>query len=313
MARLSQVHVNRPLTNFSLQYRNAAFAAEALFPRLKVENESDSYFIYGAEAFHLYKTKRADGAEATEIDWSVAASGLYKCEDHALRGLVTDRERANADKPLTLDLDTTQILQDALDLDREYATAALVTNTANYPAGNTQTNSGTSLWSNANSTPLQDIRAAKSAIYTATLKRPNVIVIPTTVGLTLSTHPTLIDIRKYTDPRLLSDMGLPPALEGLEVVEAGAGYQAGDLNAATSGPANAVANLAQVWGDNVIVAYVEKRPKIKSVTFGMTFWTEKAVKKWRVEERDGDMIQTHDIYDPRSVAMSCGYLIKNAA
>ena len=44
---VSQVHVNRPLTNISVAFAQAAtsFAAERVFPRIPVAKQSDRYFV----------------------------------------------------------------------------------------------------------------------------------------------------------------------------------------------------------------------------------------------------------------------------
>lgn len=144
----------------------------------------------------------------------------------------------------------------------------------------------------------------KTAIWQASRKMPNTLELPAEVALTLANHPDIIDLRKYTDPKLINDTGLPTKLLGLDVVVGGAGYN-------TANPGQ-TASLADVWGTDVIMAYVEKNPKIKSLQYGITFRTTKYVRKWRDEAREGDIVEVNDINDVAIVANGCGYLLQTA-
>lgn len=304
MPSLNKVHIDRLLTNYSQRYTNAAFVNEVLFPQVMVEKESDLYAVYGLEMFNVYESRRANGARSNEIDWTVNNS-RYACEQYSLSDIVTDRERENADQPLTVDVDTLEFLQDTIDLGKEYRAAQIARTASNYTASNTESLSGTSLWSAySSSTPLTDIKTMKSAIWTASRKNANTIVLPTEVALTLANHPDIIDLRKYTDPNLINDTGLPTKLLGLNVVIGGAGYN-------TANPGQ-TASLADVWGKDVIMAYVENSPKIKSLQYGITFRTQKYVRKWREDAREGDIVEVNDINDVAMVANGCGYLLQNS-
>lgn len=302
MPQLKGLHIDRLLTNYSQKYQNAAFVNELLFPQVKVEKESDLYAVYGLEMFNVYESRRANGGRSNEVDWTVT-NARYACEQYSLSDIVTDRERNNADQPLTVDIDTVEFVQDTLDLSKEYRAAQIARNASNYVNGNTSALSGTSQWSNySNSSPLTDIKNAKLAVWQASRKRPNTIILPATVAETLSLHPTILDLRKYTDPNLVTESGLPTKLQGMTVVEAGAGYN-------TANPGQAAA-LADVWGKDVILAYVEKNPKIKSLQYGITFRVNKYVRKWRDEEREGDKVEVNDINQVAMVASGCGYLLQ---
>jgi hypothetical protein len=302
MAPFKKAHIDQLLTNYSQKYSNAAFIGETLFPEVKVEKESDLYAIYGLEMFNVYEAKRANGARSSEIDWTIT-NARYACEQYSLSSLVTDREKDNADKPITVEIDTTELVQDTLALSKEYRAAQIARNAASYVNGNTAPLAGGSRWDQySTSNPLADIKTAKKAVWTASRKTPNTIVIPTQVGLEMALHPDLLDLRKYTDPRLLTDSGLPPVLQGMKVVEAGAGY-----NSANAGQ---TASLADVWGKDVILAYVDPRPKVKALTYGVTFRVNRYVRKWRVEEREGDMVEVNDINTLAQIATGCGYLLQ---
>lgn len=304
MPELQGLHIDRLLTNYSMRYSNAAFIADTLFPVVKVEKESDLYAKYGLEMFNVYESRRANGGRSNEVDWTVG-NDRYAAEQYSLSDIVTDRDKQNADKPITVEMDTVEFLDDAMSLGKEYRAAQIARNAANYISANTEALSGTSQWSDyTSSAPLTDIKTMKTAIWQASRKMPNLIELPAEVALTLANHPDIIDLRKYTDPKLINDTGLPMKLLGLDVVIGGAGY-----NTANQGQ---TATLADVWGKDVICAYSEKNPKLKSITYGMTFRTNKYVRKWRDEPREGFVIENNDIYDQRQIAPGCGFLLQNA-
>lgn len=304
MPELQSLHIDRLLTNYSQRYKNPQFVNEILFPTVRVQKESDLYAVYGLEMFNVYESKRANGGRSNEVDWTLT-NDRYACEQYSLSDIVTDRDIQNADKPITIQMDTMEFLQDTLDLSKEYNAAQIARNAGTYVNGNTEALSGTSQWNDyTNSTPLKDFSTMQTAVFSASRKMPNVIVIPQQVALVLANHPQILDLRKYTDPNLLTNSGLPNVLQGMKVVEAGAGYNTANLGQASQ--------LADVWGKDVIIAYTENGPKLKSLTYGMTFRTNKYVRKWRDEEREGFVIETNDIYDLKPIATGCGYLLQTA-
>jgi len=118
MPNLNAVHIDRALTNVSVRYSNPAYVGETMFPVVPVKKESDKYFVYGKEHYVQHGTLRADGAEANEFNWTVSTD-TYSCEEYALKVPVTDREKSNADSPISPEIDATEMLTDAIKLDWE--------------------------------------------------------------------------------------------------------------------------------------------------------------------------------------------------
>lgn len=303
MPQMKGQHIDRFLTNYSQRYKNAAFVNERLFPEMKVEKESDLFAVYGMEMFNVYESRRANGSRSNEVDWSLG-NDRYAAEQYSLSDIVTDRDKSNADNPLNPEVDTVEFLQDSMDLSKEYRAAQLARNVVNYAANNHDSLSGTSQWSDySNSTPIKDLTTMQSAVWKSSRRMPNIIIIPQDVALVLAQHPQILDQIKYTEKNLLTKAGLPPVLKGMQVVEAGAGYN-------TANPGQ-TAQLADVWGTDVIVAYSNQKPKLKDITFGLTFRTNKYTRKWRDEEREGFKIEQNDINDVKMVASGCGYLLQS--
>lgn len=312
MPQFSQEHVDVRLTNYSQKYQNNELVGEKLFPPIPVKKESDKYIIYGLENFNLHDTLRANGAEASQIDWSFS-DGNYFCEEHSLRGIVTDRDKSNADKPLTVEVDTLEIVTDTVMLDKENDSAQLARDTSNYTLGNTSALSGTDQWSDyTNSDPLEDMKTMQVGVYTISRKYTNTLLLPFQVALTLAYHPKILELVKYTDSGLLQTLSggiadglLPKRLFGMNVVIAGAA-----VNTSNPGQDATLSDLSEVWGNDVIAAYVNPTVGLKTLSFGKTFRTEKYVRKWREESRHGDWVEFNDIYDQKLTAAACGYLLQ---
>ncbi|MCL5271153.1 MAG: hypothetical protein M1457_11550, partial [bacterium] len=73
MPNANEVHIDAALTNLSVGYRNPAFIADLLAPVVPVRKQSDKYFIHDAarEAFRASNDRRAPGAEASEVDFTL--------------------------------------------------------------------------------------------------------------------------------------------------------------------------------------------------------------------------------------------------
>lgn len=310
MPKFGTLHISRFLTDYSQKYANGNFVNEKLFPVVPVKKEADLYVVYDFANFTLAETKRADGAESTQLDWNFTNAN-YFCEQYAQKDIVTDRERDNADRPLTPDVDTLELVTDVVMLRKEYDAAQIATNPANYPAANTTALSGTSQWDQSGSNPLAQFKQAQKAIWNASRKVPNLLIMSLQVALELAYNSNMVELVKYTHDNLPDNLIgggpleglLPKKLFGMEVAIAGGAY-----NSANPGQ---TADLTDIWGTNVVMAYVERAPKIKSLSYGKTFRTEKFVRKWRDEPRQGDWVEFNDIYDLKLTAASTGFLFQD--
>jgi len=308
MPKFGTLHVERNLTNYSQKYSNAGFVNESLFPSVKVNYEADKYLVYDLSNFNLYETTRANGSEAAQVDWGFSEDS-YFAEEHSLRDIVTDRDKANADKPLTIDIDTLEIVTDGVMLKKEYNAAQIARNTANYTNGNTEV--APIKWSDyTNSKPLSDFQTMQETVFDVSRKYTNTIILGYKAAITLAYHPAILELVKYTNGGLLQTLTggigdglLPKKLFGMQVVVAGAAY-----NSQNPGQ---TASLADIWGNDVIAAYVEPGAKLKSLSYGKTFRTEKYVRKWREESRHGDWVEYNDIYDLKLTASATGFLLQS--
>jgi hypothetical protein len=309
MPDVTGVHIPQALNNFSLFYRNPSYVAGVFAPKMPVSKESDKYYIYGKEHFQIGPAKRADKALTQEITYSLSTD-TYFCEEYGYHEMISDRERGNADDVLSMDIDTTEHLVETLTLDKEYQIANMILSATNPQWGSfasTHIINLAAAWADpSNADPRTNIYYAKKIVFKDARKPANRIGIPTDVAFALALVDNLDELRKYTDPNLLTDSGIPAKFFGLEVSECQSSY-----NASPDGEAD---NMLSTWGNNVVVAYVAPNGLgRKTLTFAATFTSRDfRVRKWREEPRESDCIEATHCFDSKIVAPACGFVFLNA-
>lgn len=301
----STIHIDAALTNYSKKYtnENSYFIAPRLFPRVRVSKQSDKYFIYGTENLNLSDCVTAAGSNYPRFSWTMSNTSYY-CEKLGGEHAIPDEDRDSADPAINLEQDSVEFLSEKIDMNIENRMAALVTSTSNITQYTTLT--AATQWSNYTSDtsdPESAIKTAKTTIFAATGRVANTIVFSESIAETLAHHPTLVDLRKYTDPNLLSDSGLPKKIFGLNILVA-----AGVYNSAKLGQ---TASLSEIWGDNALIAYVNPNPGRKSLTLGVTFeYGGRQVFKYREDKVESDIVRVKEGgVDEVLIAAACGYLI----
>jgi len=297
--RPGDVHVSVPLTNLAIRYKNLALVGEKVLPIVPVVKEADKYYVFSKEELSIETSLRAAGAPAREITWDVTTS-TYSCEEYALRHLVPDRIVANADVAVRPKITATYKLTQKILLEAEKRIADLVQNTGNVGSSATPTIK----WDGTSPNIESDVDTAKNAVRQAAGVEPTSIVLPYTTAQAVKRDSTVRNLIRYTVPgdTLLRNGDLPPVLWNLEVIIAGA-----IRNTANEGQSESLSNL---WTDSVLVFYKEPSPSLDSLSLGYTFRVgSMVVKTYRLEERNGDMIEVSAIQDEKIVASACGYLI----
>jgi len=293
------VHQDAVLSGVSVRYTNDEFIADQVMPVVPVKKESDKYYTY-TRAWKLPQSKRAAGAEANEVEWNVSTD-TYQCEEYALKDLVPDRVRDNADNPLDMDIDTTENLTELIQLGREKRVADVVFASGTY---GTQTSAlaGANRWDDyAGSDPVNDVLTAKATVHAASGKMPNVMVVGYQVHLKLLNHPDILEKIKYTQKGIVTADLLAQVFEVDKYLVGKALYDTAQEGVAES--------LSYVWGKSVALLYSESSPGLKKVSFGYQFQSRGfRTKKWREEGREGDFIEAGEIRDEKVVAAGCGYL-----
>ena len=301
------IHIDAALTNVAVQYKNDTFIADRILPVVPVTKQSDKWFIYGKEALRIYDDIRVKGAEAKEVvSWSVTSSDNYYCDVRALKDLIADEDRDNADVPLDPDINTTEGLVKMRLLRREYDVANYLFNTATFSG---KTAAVTTKWDDyTNSAPIRDIEAKKEIVHDAIGLEPNVVVIGYSVFKKLKHHPDMLERIKYTQKGVLTPALLADILDVDEVI-VGGGLKESAVEGQTS-------SLTKMWGKYALIMYRQPGAntlKVPALGFIPTWklYGNKTykVKKYRVEERNGDMVEVESAYDVILACSSAGYLL----
>lgn len=301
--------ISAPLSNLAVQYKNNEFIAGQVLKDVMVSNESDIYYVY-ANNFRVPFTERANGAAAAMVTFAYSTSS-YIVKEHALKDVITDRDRANTETPLNLDRDATENLTDTIMRRMEIEAHKLLFTTTTW-ANNAELSTTALSWCGITTTalPTQNVLSATSKILAAAGKKANTMVISWNVFAGLKENPNLFDRIKYAERAIVTE-DLLKALFDMQNVYVGSAV----YDSATEGLTE---SKGFIWGDDALVAYFEPMPGLKKASAAVNFrvgWKGNPyrVKKWREEEIEGDYIEVQTMCAPRAVATACGYFFKSVA
>ena len=283
-----------------------AAVANVLFPIVTVGLRAGRIISFGPDDFKLVNTARAPGANTKRIQFGYAGEN-YSLVDYRLEGAVPNELQEEASNGPGIDLSSIAVrrVQNIMALEREKQAADLARNEARYGAGNKETLSGTSQWSDPASDPFTDIMDGKESIRAKIGERPNVLTLGPKVLTALRTHPKVLD-------RLSTASDRPPAtlqqLQALfelqQIVEGEAVYHDGS-------------QFQDVWGKDAILAYTTpaSMQEMGSPSFGYTYQLED---RPMVEEGYSDrnanswFYPVTDAYQPVLAGATAGFLFKSA-
>lgn len=302
-ARPSDVHVNAPLTNFALQFRNRAFVAEEVFPVIPVMKESDVYFTFSREELRDLDTLRAAGALAKEVEW-VPSTATYTAEEYASRHLLPDRVVSNADAPVRPRLNTTAKLMKWIQLGQEKRVQAIAQASGNSVA----TVAASPKWDGTSPTIEKDIDTAKDSVRNNAGVEPNSILFAENVKDIVKRDSTLRDLIRYVinggpgNRELLVNGELPPVIFNLAVIIAGATEDTSKIGASST--------IAKIWLDSVPVFYREMAVSLDTVSWGYIMRVQTPiVTSYRSDERKGEYIEASIIQAEELVTSNAANLI----
>ncbi len=321
------LYVDPILTEFSVGYQPLTFVADELLPEVAVNTQSGQYRKFDRSNRVLFPSRREPGAVANEVRGGKWSLDTFKTQEHSLQAAVADEERQQLNSQgglnnaafggalqLDPDQDAVELVTNALLLEREVGTATLLRNTATYPGGSSITLAAADQWDNyagATSNPIDILRAAANKITSLVGVPPNVLAIGQ-LGLGwLEGHPDIIarfSNFALTDPEAFRKL---IGFEGKIVTFSDDKYNTNDIEEATE-------TLAEIWGKDVILAYVKDEPSLLDLSFGKTFaqrypdGSTRPTENWREENRKSDLHRTSYKYDYKVTTPAAGYLIKTA-
>lgn len=295
------------LTAIAIAYKNNNLIADQVLPRVQVGLQSFKYRNFSlADGFSIPDTKVGRTSAPNQVEFGFTET-TASTKDYGLDEPIPLADIENSPPGYNPEGRAVEMLSNLIALDRENRTAAAVFNAANYAAGNQQTLSGTSQFSDfANSDPLSVLMNALDAC----VMRPNVMVIGQAAWTKLRQHPKIV-------AAVLGNAGTSgivgrDAVAGLLEIEqllVGQGF----INTAKRGQ---TATLARAWGKHISLMYRDTLAGNTGVTFGFTAqWGGRvggSINDQDVGMRGGRRVRVGESVAEVLCANDLGYFIQNA-
>lgn len=313
----NEVHVNRPLTNLSVAFMQEAqdFVAGSVFPIVPVDKASNTYRTYDRSYWYRSDAqRRMPGTESAKGGYGISTSS-YACNRDAIGRQIDDPTRDNTDDPLNLDREATLYVASQLMLKAEIRWAAKYFTTGVWNADTTPAVT----WDDAASDPVRDIKTRARTMVSAVggKYRPNKLVLGAKVFDDLTMHPDILDRVKYMggpgNPAVVNEQALA-AIFGVEQVLVSRAVQ-------NTGAEGATASYSFVNGArHALLVYAPPTPGLYTPSAGYTFsWTGAAgngfgiaIKTFREERLESDIVEGNMWYDQQVVSSTLGEFFSNA-
>ncbi len=298
MPQKSQLHVDKLLSNVSVEYKNEEYIADKLCPVVPVEKDSDKYRIY-EKNWRIAEAKRAPKGLAKEFQFNYSLAG-YALEQYALKDYVGVDEERNNDQG-SVRADCVENLTDALMRVREDKVAALYTTTS--WSLNVSLASGAAFTDNTTtSNPIPVYDTASATIIANSGKTPNHGFQIHSTYIAVKNHVSILDRIKYTSAEISENviaalLGVPE----LYIAKA-------QKDTAAEGLASVSANF---FGNVAFLGWKAPSPSLRAPSCVYNFENSAPrVRAWQDEERNAEAIEVEMKFIPKVVASLTGYLIK---
>ena len=310
----SDVHVDRPLSNFAVEYQNDKIIAPDVAPFVPVNNKSDSFLVFTkADKFSTPDDIRGPKSKANQATWG-SSTDTYACIDRALRDFLSDAIVGNSDAAIKPTERTTAFLVDLLLNNWEKRVADLVMTYGNYGAGYKITLAGADQFSTAaSSDPIGVIDTAKNACF----MEPNTLIMGKDVWDILKRHPQLLDfVKGGATTASPAKVSLELAANFFEVDRILVGKRR--YNSAIKGQ---TAIYTRLWGKHIVAAFIDTAVTLENLTAWKTFrWTQMStdagfkVRRYRDEETGGggQWIEPEMSIIEKAICADLAYMIKDA-
>lgn len=309
------VHIDQALTNLSVAYIQGAgaYVADAVFPQVPVEKQSDKYYVYNRADFFRDEAKpRAPASESAGSGYRLSTDS-YLCDVLAFHKDIPVEVEANQDPAIDSGRDATTYVTQILLINREKAWANTYFKTSVWTTDKTGGSDFAKWDDDANSDPITDVSVAKTAILTKTGFLPNTLLLGYPVYEALKKHPLIVDRFKYTSAASITAALIARLLEVDRVLVSTAIQNTGVEGAAEA--------MSLILGKNALLCYSNPTPGLLVPSAGYTFvWRNMTaangygvrVNRMPVPLKNADRVEGEMAYDLKLVAADLGYFFANA-
>lgn len=317
-----QLHIDSFLTDQSVAYVQSStkFVARRVFPVVAVQKQSGKIAQYSkADFLRDEAEKRAPGAPSVRVGYG-ANSTTYYCDEWDAAHAIDIQTVANADDPYSPERDAAEFLAQKMLIKEEVQWVTNFFSTGDIWTGSSDGAdlvSGTDFvaWSNAASTPLEDIANRCVRVEQKTGFLPNKLVVTRQGWHDLKNHPDIIDRVKHTSPDAVTT-DIVARLMGLEEVLVTAGVR----NTAGEGVAHSGSYIA---GDNALLVYAPARPSLMHPASGLTLaWTGllggggnmgQVIDRYEDKDSKSEVIRITAAFGHKRVAADLGVFFTNCS
>lgn len=321
----SDVYVNVPLGNVSLAFieNNANyFIADQVFPNVPVDRQSGLYLEYDRSYWLRDEAQeRAPSTQSAGGGYSVDFNPTYFAHVYAYHKDIDDQIRANARGYMDLDRDATAFVTRKMLIKRDAIWAANYFQPGIWTTDLTGTTGapvvGTSFkkWSQAGSTPVEDILSYSITIAALTGFKPNVAVATPDVYNVLRNHPEILDRIKFTQRGIVAQDLLAELFEVDKFL-----VPWGIKNTAAEGAAASysfIMGSAKLW-----LGYAAPSAGLLTPTAGYTFsWAGylgasnnygTVITSWREQSIKSDRVEGEMAFDMKLISADLGAMFSQA-
>lgn len=296
---LEQVRPDPLLTEIAIAYKNPVYIWQEAAPVINVTAENGKYYVYDrGDWFRPSATVLAPGDVAPLSGWAVSQEA-YSCQEYGVSTLIPDRVAQEASLATDLRRDATLWVAEQLHLALEKALADQIFTTGIWGTDNTTATD----WDDyANSTPLLDVQTAADTVQLATGYRANTLILGSSVMAALRFHPQVMDVVKYTQKGVITPDLLAQIWDFERVLVGAAVYNTSDSGV----------NMAPIWGDNALVAYIPKTPGMLVPSAMYTFMARPfQVRRWYNYERMSEVIRADAVLTFKVTGAALGYFFSD--
>lgn len=266
-----ELHIDRYLTNVSIEYQQAAssFIAPRVFPIVPVNKQSDKFVIFERDSFWRDNfPKRALGGRADVADWT-KSEGQYFAEERALAHKYDDRQKSNVDEPIDIRVQATNLLTSRamVNMDRRWVDEYFKTGVWSDDIQGVSSGPGSSeflQFDQSGSDPVAVIDELKETMFKSTAQEPNKMVVGARVHRILKNHEEILDRIKYTQRGVITNDLLAAMFDVDDYIVARSIY-----NKAKEGQDLDADFIAS--DDAILLAHAAPTPALNTPSAGYTF------------------------------------------
>jgi len=305
------LHYDKLLTNLLIGYRNKKFSWPELSPIINTNGrESDKYATYPKKDWFRNTAEVAAPSGPVPIGGFTVSDDSFTTKEYIQGTTLADQTLQNANEihKVRTRKNKARWCVNAINIKMEVDLAAVIDTTGAWGTDMTGATSADSThciyWSDFdNSTPIDDIEAAKDVIQLSTAEDPNVFFIARPVWTKVKRNPEILDLLGAHERGIATPELLAQAFEFDKVVIGQSIYNS----------ANAAQDevMTRCWGDNALLLYVTKTPSEEDPTAVYTFQAQDLIiRSWRednINMRKSEVFEASINQGYKVVASDLGY------